>query len=523
MATTPKAPAKTAPAKKAPAKAAAPKAVKAPAAPKAAAPRSAVANGRIVQVIGAVVDVEFVGHLPAIMNALETSNTDQRTGKPFRLVLEVAQHLGENTVRTIAMDTTEGLTRGQDVVDTGAGITVPVGPATLGRIMNVIGDPIDEAGPIATTFTSPIHREAPSFAEQSTSAEILVTGIKVVDLLCPYTKGGKIGLFGGAGVGKTVTMQELINNIAKAYGGYSVLAGVGERTREGNDLYHEMIESNVNVDPRKHGGSTEGSKCTLVYGQMNEPPGARARVALTGLAQAEYFRDQEGKDVLLFIDNIFRFTQAGSEVSALLGRIPSAVGYQPTLATEMGNLQERITSTNKGSITSVQAIYVPADDLTDPAPATSFAHLDATTVLSRDIAAQAIFPAVDPLDSTSRIMDPLVIGEEHYLVARRVQETLQQYKALKDIIAILGMDELSEEDKLTVSRARKIQKFLSQPFHVAEQFTNMPGIFVSLEDTIRSFKALVEGEYDHLPEAAFYNVGTIEDAVAKAEQLASEA
>ena len=523
MVTTPKAPAKTAPAKKAPAKAAAPKAVKAPAAPKAAAAKSAVANGRIVQVIGAVVDVEFVGHLPAILNALETSNTDQRTGKPFRLVLEVAQHLGENTVRTIAMDTTEGLTRGQAVVDTGAGITVPVGPATLGRIMNVIGDPIDEAGPIATTFTSPIHREAPSFAEQSTSAEILVTGIKVVDLLCPYTKGGKIGLFGGAGVGKTVTMQELINNIAKAYGGYSVLAGVGERTREGNDLYHEMIESNVNVDPRKHGGSTEGSKCTRVYGQMNEPPGARARVALTGLAQAEYFRDQEGKDVLLFIDNIFRFTQAGSEVSALLGRIPSAVGYQPTLATEMGNLQERITSTNKGSITSVQAIYVPADDLTDPAPATSFAHLDATTVLSRDIAAQAIFPAVDPLDSTSRIMDPLVIGEEHYLVARRVQETLQQYKALKDIIAILGMDELSEEDKLTVSRARKIQKFLSQPFHVAEQFTNMPGIFVSLEDTIRSFKALVEGEYDHLPEAAFYNVGTIEDAVAKAEQLASEA
>ena len=523
MVTTPRAPAKTATATKAPAKAAAPRPAKAPAEPKVAAPKAAVANGRIVQVIGAVVDVEFVGHLPAILNALETSNTDQRTGKPFRLVLEVAQHLGENTVRTIAMDTTEGLTRGQDVVDTGAGITVPVGPATLGRIMNVIGDPIDEAGPIATTFTSPIHREAPSFAEQSTSAEILVTGIKVVDLLCPYTKGGKIGLFGGAGVGKTVTMQELINNIAKAYGGYSVLAGVGERTREGNDLYHEMIESNVNVDPRKHGGSTEGSKCTLVYGQMNEPPGARARVALTGLAQAEYFRDQEGKDVLLFIDNIFRFTQAGSEVSALLGRIPSAVGYQPTLATEMGNLQERITSTNKGSITSVQAIYVPADDLTDPAPATSFAHLDATTVLSRDIAAQAIFPAVDPLDSTSRIMDPLVIGEEHYLVARRVQETLQQYKALKDIIAILGMDELSEEDKLTVSRARKIQKFLSQPFHVAEQFTNMPGIFVSLEDTIRSFKALVDGEYDHLPEAAFYNVGTIEDAVAKAEQLASEA
>jgi F-type H+-transporting ATPase subunit beta len=528
MAKTPKAPAKTAAAKKAPAaKAAAPKAAKAPAAPKAsaakaAAPKAGVATGRIVQVIGAVVDVEFDGHLPAIMNALETSNTDQRTGKPFRLVLEVAQHLGENTVRTIAMDTTEGLTRGQAVVDTGAGITVPVGPATLGRIMNVIGEPIDEAGPITSAYTSPIHREAPSFADQSTAAEVLVTGIKVVDLLCPYTKGGKIGLFGGAGVGKTVTMQELINNIAKAYGGYSVLAGVGERTREGNDLYHEMIESNVNVDPRKT-GSTEGSKCTLVYGQMNEPPGARARVALTGLAQAEYFRDQEGKDVLLFIDNIFRFTQAGSEVSALLGRIPSAVGYQPTLATEMGNLQERITSTNKGSITSVQAIYVPADDLTDPAPATSFAHLDATTVLSRDIAAQAIFPAVDPLDSTSRIMDPLVIGEEHYTVARRVQETLQQYKALKDIIAILGMDELSEEDKLTVSRARKIQKFLSQPFHVAEQFTNMPGIFVSLEDTIRSFKALVDGEYDHLPEAAFYNVGTIEDAVAKAEQLAAEA
>ena len=526
MATTPKAPAKKAAAPKAAkapaAKAAAPKAAKAPA-PKAAAPKGGVATGRIVQVIGAVVDVEFEGHLPAIMNALETSNTDQRTGKPFRLVLEVAQHLGENTVRTIAMDTTEGLTRGQSVIDTGAGITVPVGPATLGRIMNVIGEPIDEAGPITSAYTSPIHREAPSFADQSTAAEVLVTGIKVVDLLCPYTKGGKIGLFGGAGVGKTVTMQELINNIAKAYGGYSVLAGVGERTREGNDLYHEMIESNVNVDPREHGGSTEGSKCTLVYGQMNEPPGARARVALTGLAQAEYFRDQEGKDVLLFIDNIFRFVQAGSEVSTLLGRMPSAVGYQPTLATEMGNLQERITSTNKGSITSVQAIYVPADDLTDPAPATSFAHLDATTVLSRDIAAQAIFPAVDPLDSTSRIMDPLVIGEEHYTVARRVQETLQQYKALKDIIAILGMDELSEEDKLTVSRARKIQKFLSQPFHVAEQFTNMPGIFVSLEDTIRSFKAVVDGEYDHLPEAAFYNVGTIEDAVAKAEQLAAEA
>jgi len=506
-----KAPAK-APAKRAPAKSAA--------APKAAA-STAVATGKLVQIIGAVVDVEFTGHLPAIMSALETTNTDQRTGQPFRLVLEVAQHLGENTVRAIAMDTTEGLTRGQPVVDTGKPITVPVGPGCLGRIMNVIGEPIDEAGPIPTTFTSPIHREAPSFAEQSTQAEVLVTGIKVIDLLCPYTKGGKIGLFGGAGVGKTVTMQELINNIAKAYGGYSVLAGVGERTREGNDLYHEMIESNVNVDPKT--GSTEGSKCALVYGQMNEPPGARARVALTGLAQAEYFRDQEGKDVLLFIDNIFRFTQAGSEVSALLGRIPSAVGYQPTLATEMGNLQERITSTSKGSITSVQAIYVPADDLTDPAPATSFAHLDATTVLSRDIAAQAIFPAVDPLDSTSRIMDPLVIGEEHYNVARRVQETLQQYKALKDIIAILGMDELSEEDKLIVARARKIQRFLSQPFHVAEQFTNTPGVLVSLEDTIRSFKALVDGEYDHLPEPAFYNVGNIEDAVRKAEALAAEA
>jgi F-type H+-transporting ATPase subunit beta len=481
------------------------------------------ATGKIVQIIGAVVDVEFDGHLPAIMNALETSNTDQRTGKPFRLVLEVAQHLGENTVRTIAMDTSEGLTRGQLVVDTGRPITVPVGPATLGRIMNVVGDPIDEAGPIPTTHTSVIHREAPTFAEQSTSAEVLVTGIKVIDLLCPYTKGGKIGLFGGAGVGKTVTMQELINNIAKAYGGYSVLAGVGERTREGNDLYHEMIESNVNVDPKKNNGSTEGSKCTLVYGQMNEPPGARARVALTGLAQAEYFRDQEGKDVLLFIDNIFRFTQAGSEVSALLGRIPSAVGYQPTLATEMGNLQERITSTSKGSITSVQAIYVPADDLTDPAPATSFAHLDATTVLSRDIASQGIFPAVDPLDSTSRIMDPLVIGEEHYATARRVQEILQQYKALKDIIAILGMDELSEDDKLVVARARKIQRFLSQPFFVAEQFTNQPGKFVELADTIRSFKAICDGEGDHLPEPAFYMVGSIDEAVAKAEQLAAEA
>jgi F-type H+-transporting ATPase subunit beta len=476
------------------------------------------AKGRIAQVIGAVVDVEFEGGLPAILNALETTNVDQKTGKPFRLVLEVAQHLGENTVRTIAMDTTEGLVRGQEVVDTGASITVPVGPATLGRIMNVVGEAIDEAGPVETPYRRPIHAEAPSFAEQSTTAEVLVTGIKVIDLLCPYTKGGKTGLFGGAGVGKTVTMQELINNIAKAYGGYSVLAGVGERTREGNDLYHEMIESGVN----KPGGG-EGSRCTLVYGQMNEPPGARARVALTGLAQAEYFRDEEGKDVLLFIDNIFRFTQAGSEVSALLGRIPSAVGYQPTLATEMGNLQERITSTTKGSITSVQAIYVPADDLTDPAPATSFAHLDATTVLSRDIAAMGIFPAVDPLDSTSRILDPLVIGEEHYNVARRVQEILQQYKALKDIIAILGMDELSEDDKLVVARARKIQRFLSQPFFVAEQFTGQEGKFVSLEETVKSFKAVCDGEYDHLPEAAFYMVGGIEEAVAKAEKLAAEA
>ena len=480
------------------------------------------AKGRLSQVIGAVVDVVFEdGNLPAILNAIETTNTDAKTGKKVRLVFEVAQHLGENAVRAIAMDTTEGLVRGQEVIDTGAPIRVPVGPATLGRIMNVIGEPIDEAGPISQEHTSPIHREAPSFAEQAGSAEVLVTGIKVIDLLCPYTKGGKIGLFGGAGVGKTVTMQELINNIAKAYGGYSVLAGVGERTREGNDLYHEMIESNVNVDPKK-AGSAEGSKCALVYGQMNEPPGARARVALTGLSVAEYFRDQEGKDVLLFIDNIFRFTQAGSEVSALLGRIPSAVGYQPTLATEMGNLQERITTTTKGSITSVQAIYVPADDLTDPAPATSFAHLDATTVLSRDIASLGIFPAVDPLDSTSRILDPQVIGEEHYAIARRVQEVLQQYKALKDIIAILGMDELSEDDKLIVARARKIQRFLSQPFFVAEQFTNSPGKFVELADTIRSFKAIVDGEYDHLPEQAFYMVGAIEEVVAKAQKMAAE-
>ena len=485
------------------------------------APANITSKGRLTQVIGAVVDVEFEGNLPAILNALETTNTDPRTGDKIRLVFEVAQHLGENTVRAIAMDSTEGLVRGQAVVDTGGPIRVPVGPATLGRIMNVIGEPIDEAGPISHDNMAGIHREAPTFAEQAGSAEILVTGIKVVDLLCPYTKGGKIGLFGGAGVGKTVTMQELINNIAKAYGGYSVLAGVGERTREGNDLYHEMIESKVNIDPKT--GSTEGSKCALVYGQMNEPPGARARVALTGLSVAEYFRDVEGKDVLLFIDNIFRFTQAGSEVSALLGRIPSAVGYQPTLATEMGNLQERITSTTKGSITSVQAIYVPADDLTDPAPATSFAHLDATTVLSRDIASLGIFPAVDPLDSTSRILDPQVIGDEHYTVARRVQEVLQQYKALKDIIAILGMDELSEDDKLVVARARKIQRFLSQPFHVAEQFTNSPGKFVELKDTIRSFKAIVDGECDDMPEQAFYMVGAIEEARAKAGKMAAEA
>ena len=482
----------------------------------AARPKSNL-TGRISQVIGAVVDVAFEGDLPPILTALETDNGGNR------LVLEVAQHLGENVVRTIAMDSTDGLTRGQEVRSTGSEIRVPVGPKTLGRIMNVVGEPIDELGPIGSKETAPIHAAAPAFVDQSTETSILVTGIKVIDLLAPYAKGGKIGLFGGAGVGKTVLIQELINNIAKGHGGTSVFAGVGERTREGNDLYHEFLDAGVIAKDKSGKPTPEGSKVALVYGQMNEPPGARARVALTGLAQAEYFRDQEGKDVLLFVDNIFRFTQAGAEVSALLGRIPSAVGYQPTLATEMGNLQERITSTNKGSITSVQAIYVPADDMTDPAPATSFAHLDATTVLSRDIAAQAIFPAVDPLDSTSRIMDPLVIGEEHYSVARRVQETLQAYKALKDIIAILGMDELSEEDKLTVARARKIQRFLSQPFHVAEQFTNTPGVLVSLEDTIRSFKAVVDGEYDHLPEAAFYNVGTIEDAVRKAEQLAAEA
>jgi F-type H+-transporting ATPase subunit beta len=470
-------------------------------------------TGKVAQVTGAVVDVQFDGHLPAILNALETDNHGRR------LVLEVAQHLGESTVRTIAMDTTDGLVRGQAVNDTGRPIAVPVGDGTLGRIINVIGEPVDEAGAVDAADRRPIHAEAPSFTEQSTEAQVLVTGIKVVDLLAPYSRGGKIGLFGGAGVGKTVFIQELINNIAKKHGGYSVFAGVGERTREGNDLYHEMIESGVNKDPKK--GSTAGSKCALVFGQMNEPPGARARVALTGLTVAEYFRDQ-GQDVLLFIDNIFRFTQAGSEVSALLGRIPSAVGYQPTLATDMGTLQERITTTSKGSITSVQAIYVPADDLTDPAPATSFAHLDATTVLSRALTEIGIYPAVDPLDSTSRILDPHVVGQEHYEVARKVQSTLQRYKSLQDIIAILGMDELSEEDKVIVSRARKIQRFLSQPFHVAEVFTGFPGIFVDLKDTIRSFKAVIEGEYDHLPEAAFYMVGTIEDAVAKAEKLAKE-
>jgi len=461
------------------------------------------------------VDVQFDGHLPEILNALETRNQGSR------LVLEVAQHLGESSVRTIAMDSTEGLTRGQDVTDTGNPIAVPVGDETLGRIMNVIGDPVDEAGPIKTASRRAIHQPAPTFIEQSTEAQILETGIKVVDLLAPYAKGGKIGLFGGAGVGKTVLIMELINNVAKAHGGYSVFAGVGERTREGNDLYHEMIESKVNVDPKK-AGSAKGSKCALVYGQMNEPPGARARVGLSGLTVAEHFRDQ-GQDVLFFVDNIFRFTQAGSEVSALLGRIPSAVGYQPTLATDMGALQERITTTQKGSITSVQAIYVPADDLTDPAPATSFAHLDATTVLSRDIAAKGIYPAVDPLDSTSRMLQPDIVGEEHYQVARSVQQILQRYKALQDIIAILGMDELSEEDKLTVARARKIERFLSQPFHVAEVFTGSPGKLVGLADTIKGFKGLCAGDYDHLPEQAFYMVGTMEEAIAKAEQLAEAA
>ncbi len=467
--------------------------------------------GRITQVTGAVIDVHFEGDLPPILNALETDNQGNR------LVLEVAQHLGENSVRTIAMDSTEGLVRGHEVIDTGSPITMPVGPETLGRILNVIGEPVDERGPVNAKMRLPIHRPAPDYVDQATETEILITGIKVVDLLAPYVRGGKIGLFGGAGVGKTVIIMELINNIAKAHGGYSVFAGVGERTREGNDLYHEMIESGV-IDLEG-----DGSKAALVYGQMNEPPGARARVGLSGLTLAEYFRDEEGQDVLLFIDNIFRFTQAGSEVSALLGRIPSAVGYQPTLATDMGMLQERITSTKKGSITSVQAIYVPADDLTDPAPATSFAHLDATTVLSRQIAELGIYPAVDPLDSTSRILDPRVVGEEHYAVARRVQQVLQQYKSLQDIIAILGMDELSEEDKLTVTRARKIQRFLSQPFFVAEVFTGKPGVLVSLEDTIRGFKGIVEGEYDHLPEAAFYMVGTIEEAVEKAREMAAEA
>src|SRR5690625_4989290 len=467
--------------------------------------------GKVTQVMGPVVDVQFEGDLPAIMNALETSNQDQR------LVLEVAQHLGENTVRTIAMDATEGMVRGQEVIDTGEPITVPVGPETLGRIINVIGEPIDERGPVEAKITAPIHKPAPTYTDQSTDAEVLITGIKVVDLLAPYAKGGKIGLFGGAGVGKTVLIMEMINNVAKTHGGYSVFAGVGERTREGNDLYHEMIDSGViQVDG-------PDSKAALVYGQMNEPPGARARVGLTGLTLAEYFRDEEGQDVLFFVDNIFRFTQAGSEVSALLGRIPSAVGYQPTPAADSGALQARITTTTKGSITSVQAIYVPADDLTDPAPATSFAHLDATTVLSRQIAELGIYPAVDPLDSTSRILEPDVVGEEHYRVARQVQETLQHYQQLQDIIAILGMDELSEEDKLTVARARKIQRFFSQPFDVAEVFTGTPGVQVPLEETIRGFKGLVEGDYDHLPEAAFYMVGTIDDAIEKANRLAAEA
>jgi len=468
-------------------------------------------KGKITQIIGAVVDVKFDDELPEILTALECKNGENR------LVLEVAQHLGESSVRTIAMDATEGLKRGDEVTDTGSPITVPVGPETLGRIINVIGEPIDEKGEIKTKERWPIHRSAPAFNDQSTETEILVTGIKVIDLLAPYAKGGKIGLFGGAGVGKTVLIMELINNVAKAHGGFSVFAGVGERTREGNDLYHEMIDSGV-IKPEG-----PGSKAALVYGQMNEPPGARARVALTGLTVAEYFRDKDGQDVLFFVDNIFRFTQAGSEVSALLGRIPSAVGYQPTLATDMGNLQERITTTNKGSITSVQAIYVPADDLTDPAPATSFAHLDATTVLSRQIAEIGIYPAVDPLDSTSRILDPRIVGDEHYRVAREVQKILQTYKSLQDIIAILGMDELSEEDKLTVTRARKIQRFLSQPFFVAEVFTGSPGKLVDLESTIKGFDAICKGEYDQLPEAAFYMVGTIEEAIEKAEKMAKEA
>ena len=467
-------------------------------------------NGKITQIIGAVVDVNFENELPEIYTALETNNSGNK------LILEVAQHLGENDVRTIAMDATEGLKRGDEVINTGSPISVPVGPETLGRIINVVGESIDEKGEVKTKEKWPIHRPAPKFTDQATETEQLVTGIKVIDLLAPYAKGGKIGLFGGAGVGKTVTIMELINNIAKAHGGFSVFAGVGERTREGNDLYHEMIESGVIKTEGK------GSKAALVYGQMNEPPGARARVALTGLTVAEYFRDKEGQDVLFFVDNIFRFTQAGSEVSALLGRIPSAVGYQPTLATDMGNLQERITSTDKGSITSVQAIYVPADDLTDPAPATSFSHLDATTVLSRQIAEIGIYPAVDPLDSTSRILDPRIVGEEHYRVARDVQRILQAYKSLQDIIAILGMDELSEEDKLTVARARKIQRFLSQPFFVAEVFTGSPGKLVDLDSTIKGFDAICKGEYDHLPEAAFYMVGGIEEVQEKADKLTKE-
>ncbi|MFZ2619551.1 MAG: F0F1 ATP synthase subunit beta [Alphaproteobacteria bacterium] len=467
-------------------------------------------NGHITRVVGPVVDVKFDGDLPEILNALHIT----RGKKETPLVLEVAQHLGENTVRTIAMESTDGLVRGQEVVNTGAAIMVPVGPGNLGRIMNVVGEPIDEQGPMDSAHMASIHKPAPDFADQSTEAAILETGIKVIDLLEPYAKGGKIGLFGGAGVGKTVLIMELINNIAKGHGGYSVFAGVGERTREGNDLYHEMMESGVIVP-----GQPKKSKATLVYGQMNEPPGARARVALTGLAQAEYFRDVEGQDVLFFVDNIFRFTQAGSEVSALLGRIPSAVGYQPTLATDMGAMQERITSTNKGSITSVQAVYVPADDLTDPAPATTFAHLDATTVLSRSIAEKGIYPAVDPLDSTSRVLDPQVVGEEHYRIARAVQQTLQRYKALQDIIAILGMDELSEDDKQTVHRARRLEKFLSQPFHVAEQFTGMEGKYVKLEDTLRSFREIMEGKHDSLPENAFYMVGSIDEAVEKAKKM----
>jgi F-type H+-transporting ATPase subunit beta len=473
----------------------------------------AKAKGHISQVLGAVVDVEFPnGDVPDILNALNTENNGKK------LVFEVAQHLGENTVRCIAMDTTDGLVRGQEVVDTGDSISVPVGPETLGRIFDVLGEPIDEGKKIKTKKRYPIHREAPAFVNQATESEQLVTGIKVIDLLCPYAKGGKIGLFGGAGVGKTVTIMELINNIAKEHGGVSVFAGVGERTREGNDLYHEMIESGV-IKP----GDSEGSKAALVYGQMNEPPGARARVGLSGLTMAEYFRDEESQDVLFFMDNVFRFTQAGAEVSALLGRIPSAVGYQPTLSTDMGALQERITSTDKGSITSVQAVYVPADDLTDPAPATTFSHLDATTVLNRQIAELGIYPAVDPLDSTSRILDPRVVGDEHYKCAADVQKTLQTYKALQDIIAILGMDELSEEDKLVVARARKIQRFLSQPFHVAEIFTGSPGKLVSLEDTITGFRDIVDGKYDHLPEAAFYMVGNIDEVIEKAQKMAAEA